>query len=105
MSSIRNCGQEYECIVKIPNAFTPNNDNYNDEFGVLVSTPYTILDEFSIYNRWGERLFMTNSLSLLWDGKVENKDCAADVYVYTVKYHCPSDNKEIKLSGDFTLMR
>jgi hypothetical protein len=43
----------------VPNAFTPNMDGLNDCFGV----PYwSITDEFelSVYNRWGQLVFITN---------------------------------------------
>ncbi len=51
----------------VPNAFTPNNDGKNDSF-----TCYGInigLKDFSIYNRWGERVFQTSNMADGWDGK------------------------------------
>lgn len=42
----------------MPTGFTPNNDGLNDCYGIKYWG--TILDlEFSIYNRWGERIFFT----------------------------------------------
>lgn len=51
----------------VPNAFTPNGDGRNDVFkpallGIVVSY------RFSIYNRWGQRIFETADPQKGWDG-------------------------------------
>jgi len=40
----------------MPSAFTPNDDGLNDQFRIPPSSAIT-LKEFSIYNRWGTRVF------------------------------------------------
>src|SRR5690606_23804259 len=40
----------------VPNAFTPNGDGLNDCFGIS-QWGNVQLKDFSIYNRWGERIF------------------------------------------------
>ncbi len=64
----------------IPNAFTPNDDNLNNYFKPVFSG-YTKL-EFTIYNRWGEKLYYSNELSAAWDGKYKGTEVQQDVYVY-----------------------
>jgi gliding motility-associated-like protein len=73
-----------EFAVYIPNAFTPNNDGTNDKFSAL---GMGISDyEMLIYNRWGEKIYETKSLSDGWNGIRMDRDekCAADVYVYKI---------------------
>lgn len=96
---------EGECIVKLPNAFSPNGDGNNDVFRLLVSSPFTVIEEFAIFDRWGNKIFSTNNAQTSWNGKSEGRECPTDVYVYYVRYHCPTDNKSILLSGDVTLLR
>jgi gliding motility-associated-like protein len=50
----------------IPNVFTPNGDGQNDVFHVTVDgmKQYHI----EIFNRWGERIFQTDSPDIDWDG-------------------------------------
>ena len=96
---------EGECIVKLPNAFSPNGDGNNDVFRLLVSSPFTVIEEFAIFDRWGNKIFSTNNAQVSWNGKSEGRECPTDVYVYYVRYHCPTDNKSILLSGDVTLLR
>ena len=70
--------------VYIPNSFTPNNDLYNDYFLPIVDGVSQY--EFSVYNRQGERVFVTNKTNVAWDGKVENSDQYATkgVYLYSL---------------------
>ncbi len=58
-----NC-PEYE----LPNIFTPNNDNINDQY-IPVKNRYIKSVEFIMYNRWGEIVFETTDPALKWDGK------------------------------------
>lgn len=69
---------------EIPNVFTPNNDGKND---VLRPFPYRFIDHIKlrIYNRWGQLVYETTDLNILWDGKIQDTktDCAEGVYFYT----------------------
>jgi hypothetical protein len=41
--------------------------------------------EFSIFNRWGERVFTGHSLSDRWDGRVNEGPAEAGVYAIVLK--------------------
>lgn len=65
----------------MPTAFTPNHDGKNDLlkptlFGNV--TAYT----FSIYNRWGQKIFETSDRQRGWDGKIAGRDADANVFVW-----------------------
>ena len=88
--------------IYLPNAFTPNGDGLNDVFRVPPGLAFT-LSEFSVYDRWGVRIFSSRNISEGWDGKVQGKAAAPGVYVYSIK---GSDNKgTINLRGTITLIR
>lgn len=73
------CALEYE----LPNAFSPNNDGKNDIYTPLKNSG-VIKVKFEIFNRWGEKLFITENPALNWDGKDRNgKDLNDGVYYYT----------------------
>jgi gliding motility-associated-like protein len=69
---------------QLPNAFTPNNDGLNDCFGIRKWGMVTDL-EFSIFNRFGERVFYTTNPLNCWDGKYKGKLQETGQFVYTVK--------------------
>ena len=52
----------------LPKAFTPNQDNLNDMYGI--SNGFIIEDmiSFEIFDRWGERVFITTDKDAGWDG-------------------------------------
>jgi len=70
--------------VYIPNAFTPNGDGRNDEF--LVAGIGLTDMEMSIFNRWGNRIFVSGNINQGWNGNnlYTGAECQEDVYVYQV---------------------
>lgn len=68
----------------VPNAFTPDDDGVNDYF---VPQGIGFLPEdykLTIYDRWGELIFVADNYNIHWDGKVKNKIAKNDVYVWEV---------------------
>jgi gliding motility-associated-like protein len=86
----------------IANAFSPDNDGYNDQIyvqGAGITALY-----FVIYNRWGEQLFETNRLQEGWDGFYKGMACPPDVYGYYVECRCLDGNRFFK-KGNITLLK
>ncbi|MBI3138999.1 MAG: gliding motility-associated C-terminal domain-containing protein [Sphingobacteriales bacterium] len=86
----------------MPGGFTPNNDGINDCYGIKYWGAITELD-FSIYNRWGERIFHTTVPSACWDGKINGvtQDAAVFIYVVKAKTLCG----DVFRKGTFALIR
>jgi gliding motility-associated-like protein len=68
----------------VPNAFTPNGDGLNDCFGIKRWGNVTI-EEFSVFNRWGQRVFTTRNPSLCWDGTFNGQPQDSGGYPYIIK--------------------
>ncbi len=79
----------------IANAFTPDRDGLND---VLHVFPVGILsfESFSIYNRYGQRLFHTTDLTKGWDGNFNNQASDSGNYVAVAKAVDYKGNRMIK---------
>lgn len=79
----------------IPNIFTPNEDGINDKFQPQISglPDYT----FTIYNRWGNKIYELNKDRPFWDGKEANDG----VYFYALE----SKLYSIQEQGFFQLIR
>lgn len=86
----------------LPNSFTPNSDGLNDCFGVTQWGQVSELD-FSIYNRFGQRVFYTHNATECWDGTFKGKLQDPSVFVYVVKAKTACGNIERK--GTVTLLR
>lgn len=90
----------------VPTAFTPNGDNVNDVLCVrslLELTPEAVDMTFIIYNRWGEKVFESNSLTDCWDGSYRGRDLAPDSYGWYLEVNCPGGG--FTKSGNVFLLR
>jgi gliding motility-associated-like protein len=90
--------------IYIPNAFTPNNDLDNDYFLPIVDGVQEY--DLSIYDRFGERVFITEQTNEAWDGKVNNgtEYATAGHYVYNIVI-IDFNGKERTYQGTITLIR
>lgn len=78
--------------ILIPNVFTPNKDNSNDEF-IITGTNITNI-EGSIYNRWGKLMFEWNDVNIGWDGTYNGKVVPEGSYFYIIKATFTTDKSE-----------
>ena len=78
----------------VPNAFTPDNDNINEEFGpsLIGHLPGTF--EMWIYDRWGKRVFYTDDLEEKWNGHVLGSAERAPSGSYAVHIRYQTFNEE-----------
>lgn len=67
-----------------PNVFSPNSDNINDVFLPKGLGWNTSKFEMTIYNRWGERIFITKNYDEGWNGKMSGDIVQNGVYVWKV---------------------
>lgn len=95
-----------DLIFYVPNAFTPDGDNFNQEFKPVFSSGYDPYDYLlSIYNRWGELIFESKDVEFGWDGKY-NFDLSQDgVYTWKIEVGSRSNGKMNRYVGHFTLLK
>ena len=88
----------------IPNAFMPGSTHLKNQ--VFMPTFDILPPEYSltIYNRWGQRLFITDNPEIGWDGTADNELAPHNSYSYTITYRYPN-GKEHKHMGVFLLIR
>jgi gliding motility-associated-like protein len=96
-SIVKRINIEFNLSFFAPNAFTPNNDNVNDSFRVIVTG---ILDStfiMTIYDRWGQEVFRTLDVKDAWTGKKNNsgKDCPSGQYMYRLSFVDQSGKKSV----------
>lgn len=91
-----------EPAVDVPNAFTPAQGGVN---GIVYVRGFGIAKmKFSIYARWGEKVFESTSKNVGWDGMYKGKLLPMDVYAYTLEVEFSDGTKATK-TGDITLIR
>lgn len=90
------CGELF-----VPNVFSPNDDGKNDMLYVLGNCITNL--EFAIYDRWGEKVFETQSAIYGWDGTYGGKPLDAAVFVYYLS--ATVNGVEVKQHGNITLIK
>ena len=89
--------------VYVPTGFTPNGDGLND----LLRGLYVGINKvhyFKIFNRWGQEIFSTTSLSQGWDGTIKGVKQQTGTYVWMLKAEDIA-GKVYQMKGVSTLIR
>jgi len=92
-----------ECFLDVPTAFSPNYDGLND---VLYPVGNDIENlTFSIYNRWGQKMFESNSLTEGWDGTFMGQILESATFMYTISATGKTNGKAFFKKGNVSLIR
>lgn len=87
--------------LRIPNAFSPNDDGVNDVWKV----GYRSLLSFKcwIFDRYGNQIHYFDDPNSGWDGKYRGKTVKSGVYYYVIEA-TGSDGKKYKKGGDINIV-
>lgn len=95
-----------DASIYIPNSFSPDGDNFNNVFRVVGRNIKPEFFELSIYNRWGELIFLSKDLNVGWDGTVNTYGPAPiGVYTYKVSFRFNNQNDNQTITGHLNLLR
>lgn len=92
----------------VPNVFSPNGDNVNDEFGIILNDKYPTADiHTEIFDRWGNLIYRSDEPDATWDGTFNGNAMNPGVYVYRIELSYQKEQKAqtILLHGNVTLVR
>lgn len=92
-----------EPMIFVPKAFSPNGDGLND---VLYLRGFNVGEvvSFEVFDRWGQRVFTSNSPDEGWDGTLNGKEVAGDVFAYFLRVRCKV-GEEFFTKGNVTMLR
>ena len=91
--------------VYVPSGFSPNGDGTNDDLEIFGQhfTDFSI----TIFNRWGEIIFVSNNRNNRWDGIYRGEEMPIGTYPWIIHYKGLYDvsKKEYTMNGSITLVR
>jgi gliding motility-associated-like protein len=102
------CPTSKELTVKVihkifmPSCFTPNNDGKNDVYRIPPGATLSLQD-FSVFDRWGNVVFKTNDITKGWDGTQKGEQSDTGIYVYLIKGMVL--DKPVMIKGTVVLQR
>lgn len=96
-------------LIHIPTGFTPNGDGVNDVFYVLGGMDGDLVKDFSIFNRWGKRMFqvqnvLPNDHSSGWDGSYNGTLQQSGSYIYMATVVSANGTEQV-YKGSVVLVR
>ncbi len=93
-------------LIYVPNTFTPDGDQYNNLFTPVITSGIDIYSyNMEIYDRWGEKIFTTNDVSLGWDGTYNGRPVQDGVFVWIINYQTKEITKWRTLKGHVNVLR
>jgi gliding motility-associated-like protein len=92
------------CRLLVPNAFTPNGDGRNERFRAFFGEN-VVSYSLQIYNRWGQRVFASNSKNVGWDGTLNGHAQPAGTYTWVIRYKVMNNMRDMYLKGNVLLIR
>ena len=101
--TIDKCPEE---LIYIPNTFTPDDNEYNNEWGPVFTSgydPYRF--ELFIFNRWGEIIWESHNVSATWDGTFGGKKCQDGIYSWIISYGVEDTDERKEIRGYVTIIR
>jgi gliding motility-associated-like protein len=95
-----------EGMVYVPNSFTPNGDEFNNDFSIILGRCYDYYHfTFLIFDRWGEIVFETTDPEFVWNGTYKGKMCQDGTYTWKMKLKKMNTDGKDFLTGHINLIR
>ncbi|MDD2983319.1 MAG: gliding motility-associated C-terminal domain-containing protein [Crocinitomicaceae bacterium] len=95
-----------ETIYYVPNAFTPNGDELNQQFKPVIYSGIDVNNyEFYIYNRWGQLIFESHDVDFGWDGTYNGKLVKDDHFTWKIKFKSIYSDKKKEVFGGVSITR
>ncbi|PHQ79712.1 MAG: hypothetical protein COB65_12255 [Thalassobium sp.] len=94
-----------EFLFYVPNTFTPDGDGINDVFLPILNGADPLSYNLFIFNRWGELIFESYSLTKGWDGTYKGMDAQVDTYVWKILVDDAISGKKKEFIGHVNAIR
>lgn len=94
-------------IYYVPNAFTPDGNEFNQTFQPIFTTGFDPTRfEMLIFDRWGEIIFETKDASIGWDGtNVQGEIVSDGIYTWKISFNLMNSDDRKIISGHVNLLR
>ena len=95
-----------ELVFYIPNAFTPDDNNFNQTFQPVFTSGFDAKDfQLMIFNRWGEKIFESKDCAEGWDGQYKGKIQSDGIYTWHVVFKVSATDEKKLVTGHVNLIR
>jgi gliding motility-associated-like protein len=94
-----------EVILYAPNTFTPDGDEFNQDWRVYIDGIDQFDFELLVYNRWGEVVWESRDSKVAWDGTYKGKYVQQGTYTWTIRCKDATNDRKYTFEGHMTIIR
>ena len=97
-----------ELIFWVPNTFTPDNDDFNQNWYAVFTSGYDPFDfNLYIFNRWGEVIWESHDASVGWDATygVDGRPVQDGTYTWKIDFKTTLNDERIEVIGHVNVLR
>ncbi|MDG2505809.1 MAG: gliding motility-associated C-terminal domain-containing protein, partial [Crocinitomicaceae bacterium] len=99
------CYELPEASFYVPNSFTPDADEHNQNWFIILEGADPLSYSLRIYNRWGETIWESYDIEAKWDGTYRSLDVPEGTYTWQIEYQNLGESKRIYETGHINLLR
>ena len=84
-------------IFYIPNSFTPDGDEHNNMWKPIITSGFDVYNyTLTLYNRWGEVIFVSHNVNEGWDGTYNGVIVMSGIYTWCIELKSlNTDNRQV----------
>lgn len=95
-----------EVIYYVPNTFTPDGDEHNQQFEVIFTSGFNPYEfHIEIFNRWGEFIWESYDHNFKWDGTYNNGIVQPGIYTWKIRFGNEDDDGFNLIHGHLNVLR
>ncbi len=105
-SVVREIFYKEDVIFYVPNAFTPDGDEFNQTFQPVFTSGFDPYDfDLYIYNRWGELIFESHDPQQGWDGTFNGKLVQTGMYAWKIEFKTIYTDERVLVKGHVNILK
>lgn len=94
-----------DVLLYAPNTFTPDDDEFNQDWGIYISGISIANFSLFIYNRWGEIIWESHDAEAKWDGTYGGSIVQDGTYTWTIECSDANNDGKFTFSGHVNVIR
>ncbi|MFK8038935.1 MAG: PKD domain-containing protein [Crocinitomicaceae bacterium] len=94
-----------ELLIYAPNIFTPDQNNYNENWKIHITGVDQYKFKVTLFNRWGEIIWISNDSDKSWNGYYNGNLVQDGVYVWKLECETLGSSERHTFHGTVTVLR
>lgn len=94
-----------EVLLFAPNTFTPDDDEFNQDWGIHISGVDIYNFELLIFNRWGQIVWESHDPSATWDGTYNGAYVQQGTYTWTIEAKDLVNDNKYEFNGFINVLK